>query len=657
MRRDRRERCIKMKTMKVRSGVSNLFGRMMTIAACLATASGTAAAAIDLANSGSASSAAVPAPCDDRRAERNAALEADAKLPFDPRSILVMFEEGADEQAVIKAVGGEVIQRFELVPGLVHVSTSLPVEQAIELAVKIGAGGVRYAEPDFVVKTAATPNDARFGQLWGMRNNGQTVNGDSGTPGIDIRAERAWDFSTGSPSIVIAGIDSGVRGTHRDLAPNMWRNAAEIAGNGIDDDRNGRIDDVAGWNFYDGNNNPADLDGHGTHTAGTFGAKGNDGVGVAGVAWACRIMPLKFLGSFGGFTTDAIASLDYAVRMGAKLSNNSWGGGAYSQSLADSIDRAGRAGHLFVAAAGNSGVNSDVSPMYPAAYPLDNIISVAAIDNDGRLAGFSNYGRASVDIAAPGVSILSCVSAGDQAYDYYDGTSMAAPHVTGAAALVWCVNPSMTAAQVRSRLLSSARLLASLAGKVGTGGMLDAAAAVGTPTTVTTRIVRGVADSFSRSNGTEAAAPRSSLSAAARSYFNLPLVPFDVFPGSGANANVIFADSFVSLPSGIRSATLRLRLRAGLGGSETDVIRLGFATSSAGSVIASFNTVSVGTAAGRTWSQGQTATITLNLGNLRTSSGSTVNLLTQLNSRRFLDVIVSDDSGVDHMELELVRDQ
>ena len=644
-----------MEVLRARGSVADRLGRVMSAAACLLAVQGLASAAIDRTASGSTNHAIAPVECESWRADRNAALEADPKLPFAPSSLLVMFEKGADEDTVLKAIGGEVLARLNLVPGLTYVSTSLPIDQAIDVAMKIGGGSVRYAEPDHVTRISVAPNDPEYGRLWGLRNTGQTVNGDPGVAGFDIRAEQAWDVITIPSSITIASIDTGVRRTHRDLARGIWRNAGEIAGNGIDDDRNGLVDDTWGWDFFNNDNDPTDDHGHGTHTAGTFGARGNDGVGIAGVAWNCSIMPLKFMGRSGGFTSDAIRALDYAVRMRAAISNNSWGSYGNSQSLADAIRNAGVAGHLFIAAAGNEGFNADAIPMYPAAYPLDNIISVAAINNDGGLASFSNFGRDSVDIAAPGVQIYSCSAAGDQSYTFMSGTSMAAPHVAGAAALIWSDNPLFSLAQVRARLLLSARQLPSLAGMVATGGMLDAAAAL-RPVTMTTSIRRGIADNFSRSNGTEAAGPRSSLAAAARSHFALPLIPFDVFPGGGANPNVIFADSFTSLPTGIRSATLSLRVHAGVGGSETDTIRLGFATSSAASQIPAFSSVSIGTAAGRTWSQGQTATVSFNLASFRPSSGPSVNLLPQLNSRRFLDVLVSDDSGVDFMELNLVSE-
>jgi subtilisin family serine protease len=643
-----------MKSVMMRGGFGSAAAVRLASTAWLVSVCGIAAAAID--RGGAPGLAPATAPCEGWRAERNALLEADPKLAFDPGSILVMFEPAADEDAVLKALGGEVLARWKSVPGLVHVSTSLPVDQAVDVALKIGRGQVRYAEPDYVLRADATANDARYREQWGLRNSGQPINGDPGVAGMDIRVESAWDVTTGSSAVIVASIDTGVRGTHQDLAANMWRNTAEIAGNGVDDDRNGLVDDVSGWNFFGGNNNAGDDNGHGTHTAGTFGARGNNGAGVAGVAWNSRIMPLKFLGaSGGGFTSGAIGCLDYAVRMGAKISNNSWRGGGFSQSLLDSIRAARNAGHLFVAAAGNSAGDNDAAPVYPASYDVDNIISVAAVDNDGRLAGFSCYGRSSVDLAAPGVQVLSCWAAGDQSFVFLSGTSMATPHVAGVASLVWSANPSMTMAQVRSRILGSTRSLPALAGKVATGGMLDAAAAVRPSTTVALR--RGVSDNFSRSDGTEAAVPRSAFAAATRSYFNLPLINFDVYPGAGSGSNVIFADSFASVPAGIRSATLTLRLRAGGGGSETDVVRLGFAASSASSQIGSFTTVGIGSALGRTWSAGQAATLTINLGAVRTASGSTVNLIPQLNSRGFLDVIVSDDSGVDFMQLDLVRDQ
>ena len=403
-------------------------------------------------------------------------LLADPDLKFDPYSVLVRFTDEStaeDRAAAIAAVGGAELKSYDLVPGLVHIEIAGRVEDAIARLSQLKS--VAYAEPDFVVKADAIPNDPSFGLLWGMQNTGQTVNADPGVAGADARATGAWDIRTGDANFVVAIIDSGTLLTHPDLAANIWTNAGEIAGNGIDDDANGYIDDVNGWDFFSIDNDPND-GGHGTHTAGTVGAVGNNGIGVAGMAWNCKLMALRFLGPTGGFTSDAILAVQYATRKSVKVSNNSWGGGGFSQGLFDAIAASRTVGHLFVASAGNSNQNSDTIPSYPAAYNLDNIISVAATDNNDARASFSNFGPVSVDLGAPGVNILSTYGT---SYAYLNGTSMAGPHVAGVAALVCMQNPTWTYAQVRNQILSTARPVAGLAGLCTTGGVLNAAAALG----------------------------------------------------------------------------------------------------------------------------------------------------------------------------------
>ncbi|MEY4118894.1 MAG: hypothetical protein RLZZ116_2222 [Planctomycetota bacterium] len=405
-------------------------------------------------------------------------LLADPTLHYDPYSVFVKFgvdATAADRDAVAAAVGGSALHTYALVPGLVHLEITCSVKDAIDRIAALK--GVEYVEPDFVVRADAVPNDPSFGLLWGMQNTGQTVNADPGIAGADARATGAWDVLVGNPGFVVAIIDSGTLLSHPDLAANIWTNPGEIAGNGIDDDANGYIDDVSGYDFFSIDNNPSD-GGHGTHTAGTVGAVGNNGIGVAGVAWNCKIMPLRFLGPTGGFTSDAILAIQYAVQKQVKVSNNSWGGSASSQPLFDAIAAARSFDHLFVASAGNNAANSDSLPSYPAAYNLDNIISVAATDNNDARATFSNYGPASVDLGAPGVNVLSTYGT---SYAYLNGTSMAAPHVAGVAALVFMQNPSMSYTQVKARILGSVRPIASLTGLCVSGGVLNAAAALNAP--------------------------------------------------------------------------------------------------------------------------------------------------------------------------------
>lgn len=236
------------------------------------------------------------------------------------------------------------------------------VSQAIQNFNK-ASSSIAYTEPDYIVSTVeTTPNDTSFNLLWGMHNAGQTIGGQTGVVDADIDAPAAWDISVGSTNILVAVIDTGIDYNHPDLATNMWRNPGEIPSNGIDDDSNGFIDDVYGWDFANDDNNPLDDHYHGTHCAGTIGGVGNNGIGVAGVSWTVRLMALKFLNSGGsGYTSDAVDATHYATMMKVKLTSNSWGGGGYSQGLFDAIEEANKSNILFVAAAGNNGANTDVS--------------------------------------------------------------------------------------------------------------------------------------------------------------------------------------------------------------------------------------------------------------------------------------------------------
>ncbi|MGH2922385.1 MAG: S8 family peptidase, partial [Gaiellaceae bacterium] len=338
---------------------------------------------------------------------------------------------------------------------------------------------VAYAEPNFLLFAddhGGTPNDPSFHQLWGLNNFGQTVNGIAGTPDADIDAREAWSVSTGSPSVVVAVIDTGVDLLHPDLTANVWVNQGEnCAGcrtNGIDDDDNGYVDDWRGWDWVNGDGNPADDHGHGTHVAGTIAAVGNNALGVAGVTWSTKIMALKFLSAAGtGTTADAISAILYANAKGVPILNNSWGGDAFSQALLDAIEQTDANGALFVAAAGNSFANTDLSPHYPSGYEAANVIAVGASDATDRRSWFSNYGVRTVDVSAPGSNILSTWPSAS--YRSLDGTSMAAPHVAGSAALMKAVQADASGTGLKALLLRTVDQVSALGGASRTAGRLN----------------------------------------------------------------------------------------------------------------------------------------------------------------------------------------
>lgn len=324
------------------------------------------------------------------------------------------------------------------------------------------SAGSSYEPPSDPV---TTPDDPLFGSLWAMQE-AQAASG-----GID--AVHAWSVTTENVPSLVAVIDTGVDRAHPELQGNLWINPGEIPDNGIDDDGNGYIDDAHGWDFSGDDNDPSDGHGHGTHVAGTIAARGDNALGVAGVCWNARILPVKFLSDNGsGYTSDAVAAVDYARRMGARITNNSWGGGGFSQSLYNAIQVAGQADSLFVAAAGNSNKDTDVSPNYPSGYDLDCIVAVASTDESDKLSYFSNHGAISVDLAAPGSNILSLRPGGQ--YGSSSGTSMATPHVAGTAALLLGRNPALKPALVKQLLMFGSDSLATLGGKVASNGRLNA---------------------------------------------------------------------------------------------------------------------------------------------------------------------------------------
>ncbi|QIL76098.1 S8 family peptidase [Hymenobacter sp. HDW8] len=402
--------------------------------------------------------------------------------------LLVKFKPGLSAEAKANAlarISGKVsekiltkaMERAGEKEGLMVVHTPL---QALEAMSKMKGGPeIEFAEPNYIYQHAAATNDTYVanGSLWGIDGNL-----------FGSRASTAWAAGhTGSANVVIGIIDEGVQFDHPDLVGQVWTNPYDKA-DGVDNDGNGYIDDIHGWDF-DGNDNSVydgttrgSMDDHGTHVAGTIGAKANNSAGVAGVNWNVTMISTKFLGRRGGTTANAVKAVDYLNdlkdRHGLNIvaSNNSWGGGGFSQALSDAVDRANTRNILFIAAAGNGGSdgvgdNNDAVASFPSNLPQANVIAVAAITSTGGLSSFSNYGATTVDIGAPGSGIWS--STAYNTYSSYNGTSMATPHVSGGAALYAAAHPGSTAAQIKAAILSSATATPSLAGKTVTGGRLN----------------------------------------------------------------------------------------------------------------------------------------------------------------------------------------
>ncbi|MDW8343729.1 MAG: S8 family serine peptidase [Verrucomicrobiae bacterium] len=375
-------------------------------------------------------------------------------------------------------LGTRVHRQFDRFGGLqvVRLPRGARVEAIIQQLRDTGL--FEYVEPDYEVRLLAMPNDPRFadGSLWGLHNTGQN----GGTADADIDAPEAWDVRTDADSVIVGVLDTGIDYTHPDLAANLWTNpCVNCPVNGIV-----YTNDVHGINAITGTGNVLDDHYHGTHVAGTIGAVGNNGIGVVGVAWRVKLMALKFLDSNGtGSTSDAIECLNYAVAKGAKVINNSWGGGGYSQALADAIGAARAAGVIFVAAAGNDGENMDDIPTYPASYTNDNVVAVAATGRNDRQTTFSNYGYNSVALLAPGLEIWStfptytttamATNNYPTSYHSINGTSMAAPHVAGAFALLRAHFPTDTYRQLIDRMLGNVDFIERLADSARTGGRLN----------------------------------------------------------------------------------------------------------------------------------------------------------------------------------------
>lgn len=414
-------------------------------------------------------------------------------MEYVPGELLVRFKGKAPDNLTLKhGISAEIIKKFDLPDQMLTRSSGdlcqiklngISVEEA--LAIAGSNSNIAYAEPNYIISvpqdqpnqnnesnanvfspSVKTPNDLKE-ELWGLKNEGQL----GGKPGADIDAEMAWNITTGDKKNgpLIAVIDTGVDIKHPDLINNIFTNTAEIPGDGIDNDGNGFIDDVHGYNFHDMNNDPTDNHSHGTHCAGTIGAEGNNGEGITGVAWNANILPLKFMDKSGGTTAAAIEAVIYATKMGADICSNSWGGGGFSQALHDAI--AAYPG-LFICAAGNNSENNDLGPHYPSNYDLPNVISVASTDQNDQLSSFSNYGKQTVDIAAPGSKIYSTTPNGQ--YAFKSGTSMATPHVSGVAALIMSAYPELPVSDVKAAILEGGVELPELKDKVATGKRLDA---------------------------------------------------------------------------------------------------------------------------------------------------------------------------------------
>ncbi|MEI8357649.1 MAG: S8 family peptidase [Deltaproteobacteria bacterium] len=389
--------------------------------------------------------------------------------------VLVTLADGEDPTAFLAKMGGQATTMERVTPDAplyrLHLA-SLSLEALPNALDDAAAQASAVAvEPDYVRQAILVPNDPKYldGTLWGLNQ----------ISDADIDAPEGWNVRSSASGVIVAIIDTGIKTTHQDLAANLWRNSAEIAGNKIDDDANGFVDDVFGCDAYNNDGDPTDDNGHGSHCAGTIGGAGNNGIGVTGVAWGVQLMACKFLSATGsGADSDAVRCIDYARSKGAKILSNSWGGGGAGVSLQAAIERSRTAGLIFVAAAGNDGRNTDSSPSYPASLATDNIVSVAATTRTDTLASFSNYGSVTVDLGAPGEAVYSTVSTSDTAYATYSGTSMATPHVAGVLALLVAQFPTESYSAIISRLLNGTDKIPALAGKTKSGGRLNLANAL-----------------------------------------------------------------------------------------------------------------------------------------------------------------------------------
>lgn len=387
----------------------------------------------------------------------------------------VSSAEGMDREEIHLMTGVMTIETDFSDPHLelVRLPAGVDMAEAIDYFQKLP--GILYASPNYILSADA-------GIFWPKKPPQPVPNpgGDFNDPffyisyGVKkVEAPKVWkNFTIGSREVIVAVIDSGIDYRHEDLAENMWKNSKEIPGNGLDDDGNGYVDDVYGWNFNNNTSDPFDDNKHGTHVSGIIGAVAGNNKGTIGMSPKVSLMACKFLGRDGrGTTAAAIRAIEYAVSNGAKVLNNSWGGKRFSLPLLSTITWARRNGVLFVAAAGNGSENIEISPLYPASYGASNIIAVASTDANDVKSTFSNYGKDSVDLAAPGTSIYSTLPLGW--YGLLSGTSMSTPHVSGAAALMWAYRPDLDFDDLKEMILKSVDPVDSLRGITVTGGRLN----------------------------------------------------------------------------------------------------------------------------------------------------------------------------------------
>lgn len=402
----------------------------------------------------------------------------------EPVEVIVTFEsEATAERMDLSAQGSthpavedaRTLHRFQTFPGAVM---EVQQDQLGNLLAMPGVAAVERVQP---INFHRVPNDPEMAlRQWALENNGTRT---GSIVDADIDATDAWNITTGDSSVVVAVLDTGVDTTHPDLRNNIWRNPGEIAGNGIDDDGNGYVDDINGWDFVNKNNSvfdpDDDVEDHGTHVAGIVAAEGDNGIGVAGVTWNSKVMVLKVLSDEGGNTAMALAAVDYATAMGVRIMNGSFGGANESAAFHRAIDRCEC---LYVASAGNDGQNNDSTPSFPAAHEGPNVMAVANTDSADGLAANSNYGATTVDIAAPGSFIYSTVAGGG--YAFWSGTSMAAPHVAGSAALLLSADPSLSPAAIKARLIAAVDRSGDLASATASGGRLNVYRAIASPSIV-----------------------------------------------------------------------------------------------------------------------------------------------------------------------------